>query len=228
VTLHSALKPLSAIKIGLRYLMFGTGLAAGIGVDVGAFLRSDPRLANPDLQFSFMNGFMNGASIDRDGYTLTLWHLRPDSRGSIALRSTDPRDSPLIQPNYFSAPKEIVALRQGIKIARQVLAQAPFESYRGAEVTPGPSVRSDDEIDAHLRQTATGLWHPVGTASMGVDDAAVVDAELRVRGVNGLRVADASVMPLIVSSNTNAPVIMIAEKAADMILGKPRLPAQYV
>ncbi|MCY4480016.1 MAG: GMC oxidoreductase, partial [Rhodospirillales bacterium] len=128
--------------------------------------------------------------------------------------------------NTLSAETDRRVMRDAVRFARRIMAQAPFDPYRGDEIAPGSKAQSDDEIDAWIRANLTTVWHPVGTCRMGRDERAVVDAELRLRGAEGLRVVDASVMPLITSSNTAAPTIMIAEKAADMILGKPPLPAE--
>jgi len=154
--------------------------------------------------------------------------LRPQSRGFISLKSTDPSVAPLIQPNYLEADEDRRALREGVRMARDVFAQHAFDSYRGPELMPGAHVRTDEQIDAFIRETAETIYHPVGTAKMGSDDLSVVDGQLRVHGVEGLRVIDASVMPTLVSGNTNAPTIMIAEKASDMILGRAALPAEHV
>jgi choline dehydrogenase len=153
---------------------------------------------------------------------------RPESRGSVSLRSADPLAHPMIDPNYLSAENDIRVLRAGLKISREVVGQRAFDPFRGAEIAPGPAVRTDAGIDAFIRQNSETLYHPVGTCKMGWDDQAVVDERLRVHGVEGLRVVDASVMPRLVSGNTNAPTIMIAEKAADMILGKPAPAAEIV
>jgi choline dehydrogenase len=160
---------------------------------------------------------------DRHGFMAHVCHLRPESRGFISLKSADPLAAPLIQPNYLDSDEDRRALREGVKRTREVFAQAAFAPYRGPEVAPGSNVVSDDQIDAFIRSTAETIYHPVGTARMGTDTDAVVDSCLKVYGIDGLRVVDASVMPALVSGNTNAPTIMIAEKAADMILGKAAL-----
>jgi choline dehydrogenase len=154
--------------------------------------------------------------------------LRPQSRGYIAIKSADPLVAPIIQPNYLEAEEDRRAMREGTKIARELFAQAAFDPYRGPELMPGAHVRSDEQIDAWLRKTAETIYHPVGSAKMGKDSQSVVDAQLKVYGVEGLRVVDASIMPTLVSGNTNAPTMMIAEKAADMILGRAPLPAESV
>ena len=133
----------------------------------------------------------------------------------------------LIQPNYLSAPNDRVVMRDGVKIVRNILKQPAMAPYRGAEVMPGAHVQSDDEIDAWIREKSETIYHPIGTAKMGNDDMAVVDTKCRVRGIEGLRVVDASVMPTLVGGNTNAPTIMIAEKISDDILGKAPLPAEH-
>ena len=222
VTLYSATTWPGMLLAGLRYLLFRTGPAAGMGVEVNGFVRSAPDVAYPDLQIALMNALMEGGGIDklkilRHGFSLSAWHLRPGSRGRISLRSNDPADAPIIQPNYLTSPVEAVALRRAVRIVREVIGQAGFDGYRGDEIAPGAAIVSDEEIDDFIRHNATGLFHPVGTARMGVDADSVVDESLRVRGVEGLRVADASIMPRIVSGNTNAAVMMIAEKAADLV-----------
>jgi choline dehydrogenase len=165
---------------------------------------------------------------DRHGFTLHVCQLRPASKGYIALKSIDPFVPPLIQPNYLAVESDRVALREGTRIARGIFKQKSFDAYRGPEIAPGAHVQSDAEIDAWISRSAETIYHPVGTAKMGNDPMAVVDAQLRVRGVEGLRVVDASVMPTLVGGNTNAPTIMIAEKAADMILGRNPLPPEHV
>jgi choline dehydrogenase len=161
-------------------------------------------------------------------FGLHMCALRPESRGFVALKSTNPNDAPLIQPNSLSAEADLRTLRQAVKIARKVVAQPAFDTYRGEELNPGAAVQSDDEIDDFIRRTAITIYHPVGTAKMGQDDMSVVDATLKVRGIEGLRVVDASVMPTLVGGNTNAPTIMIAEKASDLILGKTPLPPEHI
>jgi choline dehydrogenase len=141
----------------------------------------------------------------------------------VRLNSPDPFADPLIDPNYLATETDKRTMRDAVRITRRIVEQDALRTYRGAEVRPGPDVRTDSEVDAWIRQTGETIYHPVGTCRMGADPKSVVDAELRVRGVAGLRVVDASVMPALVGGNTNAPTIMIAEKASDMILGKPAL-----
>jgi choline dehydrogenase-like flavoprotein len=152
--------------------------------------------------------------------------LHPDSRGELKLRSTDPRDPPRIIYNFFSAPNDLPRLREGFKLARQVAYQKAMDRFRGVETAPGDQVKTDAEIDAFIRRTAITAHHPCGTCAMGIGPEAVTDPQLRVRGVEGLRVVDASVMPDLVSAHINACVLMIAEKASDIIRGRPALAPQ--
>ena len=222
--------PLSVLGIGLQYLLFGTGPGTTQGLEAGAFVKSRPELEVPDLQMHLFNAPFSDHGrkvLKMHAFGLHMCALRPESRGFVALKSTDPNDRPLIQPNSLSAETDLRTLREAVKIARRVVAQPAFDAYRGKELNPGPKVQTDAEIDDFIRKTAITIYHPVGTAKMGNDDMAVVDSSLRVRGVQGLRVVDASVMPSLVGGNTNAPTIMIAEKASDLILGKPPLPPEH-
>ncbi|MFB6092474.1 MAG: GMC family oxidoreductase [Haloquadratum sp.] len=186
----------------------------------GAFERTDPGLPAPDLQYFlapvyFMNhGFDNP---EGKGFSIGATFLRPKSRGRITLRSADPFDDPVIDPQYFDEREDLDRLVEGIKRAREIGRADALDEYRGEELWPGEAVQSDEGIAEHVRETVQTVYHPVGTCKMGDDAMAVVDDRLRVHGVDGLRVVDASIMPRITSGNTNAPVIAIAEKAADLI-----------
>ncbi len=229
ITFYSQNNPLTAMKTALQYLLFGSGVATGQALESGAFLKSRADLENPDLQYHFIAALMydhTRKKADRHGFMAHVCQLRPQSRGFISLKSTDPLSAPLIQPNYLEAEEDRRALREGVKIAREVFAQSAFDPYRGPELMPGAPVQSDAQLDGFVRRSAETIYHPVGTAKMGSGEDSVVDSALRVYGVEGLRVVDASVMPSLISGNTNAPTIMIAEKAADMILGKAPLPAE--
>lgn len=232
ITLYGQVaSPLNQIKTGLSYLLARKGMGRINGLESGAFLKSRPDLEMPDLQLHFVNALMydhGRRKADRHGFSAHVCQLRPESRGFIALKSLEPGTPPLIQPNYLSAESDRIALREGVKITRRVFAQKPFDAYRGPEMAPGAHVQTDGEIDAWIRANAETIYHPVGTCKMGNDPMAVVDGALRVRGVEGLRVVDASVMPSLVGGNTNAPTIMIAEKAADMILGKAAPAPEHV
>lgn len=214
-----------------RAWLTGRGPAACFPLLVGGYFRSRPDLEAPDLQAHFLPALSSatlrthpfrrpeGARAE-DGFFANIAQMRPESRGRVTLASADPRAAPRIEPRYLSTPTDRRCLRDGVRLLRDLFAQPAFDPWRGRELAPGPGTATDDEIDAWIRQTANTVYHPVGTCRMGVDAAAVVGPDLRVRGVDGLRVADASVMPSIPSANTQAPVVMIAEKAADLILGR--------
>jgi choline dehydrogenase len=164
-------------------------------------------------------------SVAGHAFQVHLDLMRPRSLGTVRLRSADPQAPPAIRFNYMQDPQDRQDMRQGVRLLREVLGQRALDPYRGEEIFPGPAVKSDAEIDDWVRQAIETCYHPVGTCKMGPasDRRAVVDDSLRVHGMTGLRVVDASVMPSIVSGNTNAPTIMIAEKASDMIRGRPPL-----
>ena len=229
ITAYSMRKGLlRTLGVGLGYMLFGQGSGRLNFLESGAFLRSRPDLDRPDLQIHTVLAIMQEhgkVQVAKDGFTFHVCQLRPESRGRIGLRSADPLDDPAIFANYLSTEEDRRALREGVKMVREVAAQAALTPYRGAELSPGPEVRTDAEIDDWVRRTAETIYHPVGTCRMGVagDPKAVVDAELKVQGLSGLRVVDASVMPTLIGGNTNAPTIMIAEKIADAIRGRPTL-----
>ncbi len=208
----------------VRAYLFGTGPGATIPFGLHAFVKSRPELDAPDYEF-LLRGAPGGATSYfpgwrkpyQDGYAITPAIMHPESRGTIRLRSTDPDALPLIQHNFLSAPNDIVKLREGLRIARDIGQQHALDAFRGAEILPGPSLTSDDDLDAYIRKTVSTVSHPIGTCKMGTDDAAVLDPQLRVRGIDALRVVDGSAMPDLVSAHTNACIIMMAEKAADMI-----------
>ena len=166
---------------------------------------------------------------DRHGFTVHVCQLRPKSRGHVGLRSADPADPARIQPNYLASEYDRQVMRDATRLAREIVAQEALAPYRGPEFWPGEDKQSDADIDAWIRETAETIYHPVGTAKMGHDNLAVVDERCRVHGVAGLRVIDASVMPTLIGGNTNAPTIMIAEKIADDLRGRPApAPVQVV
>jgi 4-pyridoxate dehydrogenase len=213
----------------------GTGPGTVVPGGLHAFVKSRPDLAVPDLEFMF-RGLPTHAHLwfpwvkkpYVDGYGIRPTLLHPDSRGEILLRSADPRASMRIHYNFFSAPHDLPSLREGFKRAREVAYQKPLDPYRGTETTPGEQVKSDAEIDAYIRQTAITAHHPTGTCQMGTSPESVLDPELRVWGIEGLRVVDASAMPDMISAHINACVLMLAEKASDMIRGRVPLPAEQV
>ena len=225
-TAYSANKGLNRLATGLNYMLFGQGFGRQNFLEAGAFLKSRPDLDRPDLQLHCVLAIMKDhgkQGAEQDGFSVHVCQLRPESRGSVGLRSANPMDDPTIFPNYLAAEEDRRALREGVKIVRDVAAQSALTSLHAGEYAPGAAVSTDEEIDAWIRREAETIYHPVGTCKMGAesDASAVVDGELKVRGIAGLRVIDASVMPTLIGGNTNAPTIMIAEKASDMILGRP-------
>jgi choline dehydrogenase len=226
VTLNDIVNhPVRRVMAGVRYAAFRRGpltIAAGTS---GAFFKTNPRLATPDIQIHFLP-----FSTDRMGeklhsfsaFSASVCQLRPESRGSLRIRSADPAVPPEIRINYLATETDRTAFIEGFKILRQILAAPALKPYAVDEILPGSKVTSDEGILAFCRQTGSTVYHPTSTCRMGNDPLAVVDQRLRLRGIEGLRVVDASVMPDLMSGNTNAPTIMIAEKASDMILEDSR------
>ncbi|MDZ7826917.1 MAG: choline dehydrogenase [Gammaproteobacteria bacterium] len=226
ITLHRMNNKLRMLKTGMQYAFFKSGLATSNGLEAGGFLKTRPELEVPDVQLHFVAAMMRDharVKSDRHGFTVHVCQLRPRSRGHIGLHSADPTDPALIQPGYLEDEFDREVLRNAVRMAREIIAQPAMDAYRADEFWPGADKQTDAEIDGWIRQTAETIYHPVGTAKMGLDDMAVVDDRCRVHGIEGLRVVDASVMPTLVGGNTNAPTIMIAEKIADAIRGRPPL-----
>ena len=200
----------------------GTLDAAGTS---GAFFKTSPRLASPDIQIHFLpfsTDKMGEKLHPFSGFTASVCQLRPESRGSLKIRSADPSVPPEIRINYLATETDRRAFIDGIRILRKILAAPALKSYSVGEVDPGAKVVSDDDLLEFCRRTGSTVYHPTSTCRMGNDPLAVVDNRLKVRGIEGLRVVDASVMPTITSGNTNTPTAMIAEKGATMILGDAR------
>jgi choline dehydrogenase len=223
VTYFNMRNPLKAAAAFANYLLTGGGPVSVFPMNCMAFLKSDQRLERPDIQYYLVPTAMNpNGSHDPwphyHGYSIHWCALRPESRGHVGLRSNDPLDTPRIFNDYLGDPKDRELNRYALRLAREIHGQAAFDSLRGDEVEPGPACQSDADIDAYMSRFISSHYHPVGTCKMGQDDAAVVDDRLRVHGLEGLRVIDASIMPRLVGANTNAPTIMIAEKAADLVL----------
>jgi len=215
-----------------RAHFFGTGLASSLPNNVMAFLKSDASANIPDMQLLFRVAPMNAGPYLApfkqpypDGFGCRPTPLRPESRGAIRLASPDPLAAPRIEIDFLATDHDLRMVRAGIRMAREIFNQRAVKPYAAVEIAPGPDKTSDADLDAYARATATTVYHPLGTCKMGPDsdDTAVVDPQLRLRGIEGLRVVDASVMPDLVGGNINAPVIMIAEKAADLILGRAAL-----
>lgn len=202
-----------------------TGLFATTTVDAGAFIRTDQSQDIPNIQCFFLPYFVTESFLDsfapyQHGFSIAFYVSRPASRGQISLASADPLDQPEIDPNYLSDPADMVEFVAGLRRLREISAAPPLSDLVSKEVGPGDTCQSDEELAAYVRDRGSGtIFHPVGTCQMGNDSLAVVDPELKVHGIDGLRVVDASIMPTLIGGNTNAPTIMIAEKAADMIMG---------
>jgi choline dehydrogenase len=220
-------KGLKQPMIGLQYLLTKQGHGRTNHLHAGAFLKTRGELDRPDIQLHLVNACMQDHArikADRDGFTIHACQLRPESRGSVTLASRNPFDPPVIDPRYLAEETDRRTMRDSVRIVREIVKQPALDFYRGPEFKPGDHIRTDSEIDAWIRQNAETIYHPVGTVRMGADPSAPLDEELRVRGIDSLRVVDASVMPTLIGGNTNAPTIMIAEKLSDMIRGKPPLP----
>ncbi len=218
-SLADAEKPKALLEWALRK----TGPLTSSVAEAMAFVRTRPGLPAADVQFHFApTYFVEHGAAEYDGHALTVGPtlLTPKARGRLWLRSADPSDKPRILTNSLTEPEDVASLVAGVKIAREIAATGPMREICGREVFPGDGVKDDADIEADVRRRVELLYHPVGTCRMGSDDASVVDPELRVRGVENLRVADASVMPIITGGNTNAPAIMIGERAADLVRGR--------
>jgi choline dehydrogenase len=219
------LSNLQKVKAGLEYYMFKRGALTTPTAPAALFARTRAELASPDIKCS-----ISPFSADRpqdglhpwSGFTMIAYQLRPESLGEIKLKSPNPSDAPAMHPNYLATPTDQQCLVDGLKLCRQVLAQSPLANYVESEFVPGTSVQTDAQLLDFARRNGGTVFHPTSTCKMGHDPLAVVDPELRVRGIANLRVADASVMPTVISGNTNAATIMIGEKCADLL----RQPAQ--
>ena len=211
---------------GLQYLLFKTGPVASTLFETGGFWWADKSARSPDIQFhlGLGSGIEAGvAAMKNPGVTLNSAFLRPRSRGTVRLASADPKAAPLLDPNYWEDPYDRACAIQGLRLAREILRQPALKPFVLAERLPGDELHTDEELAQYAFRTAKTDHHPAGTCAMGTGPDAVTTPDLRLRGLLGLRIADASVMPFVPSCNTNAPPIMVAEKASDMILGKPPL-----
>ena len=212
---------------GIQYLLFKTGPVTSTLFETGGFWYADRDARSPDIQFhlGLGSGIEAGvAQMKNTGVTLNPAFLQPRSRGTVRLASADPKAAPLIDPNYWSDPYDRACALKGLRLAREILRQPALKPYVLAERLPGDNLRSDEELAEYAYRSCKTDHHPVGTCAMGRGPEAVVTPDLKLRGIEGLRVVDASVMPYVPSCNTNAPTIMVAERASDMILGRKPLP----
>ena len=226
VSLYPALKWYNQPAIGLEWLAKGTGLGASNHFEAGGFIRTRDDDLWPNIQYHFLPIAINyngSNAIDMHGFQAHVGSMRSPSRGRVKLRSRDPRDHPSILFNYMAEPLDWREFRDAIRITREIIAQPALDRYRGRELSPGADLKSDRELDAFVRSRAETAFHPSCSCPMGYDGMAVVDTEGRVHGIDGLRVVDASIMPIITTGNLNAPTIMLAEKIADKIRARKPL-----
>jgi choline dehydrogenase len=227
ITLNGKMGLFSRFLIGAEWILFKRGLSVTNHFESGGFIRSDASLASPDIQFHFLPAAMRydgKKPLDGHGFMVLTGPNKPKSRGHVRLRSADPYEQPDILFNYLNREEDREGFRRCLRLTREIVGQPAFDRFRGAEIAPGKDVQKDDEIDAWVRETMESTYHPCGTCRMGEDGMAVVDSTLKVRGLEGLRVIDSSVFPSEPNANLNAPTIMLAERASDMVRGKPLLP----
>ena len=221
-------QPHRTVWAGIQYLLFKTGPVTSTLFETGGFWYADKGARSPDIQFHLGLGSGIEAGVEQmknPGVTLNSAFLRPRSRGTVRLRSADPKAAPLIDPNYWADPFDRMCALRGLRLAREILRQPALKPYVLAERLPGDNLNTDEELAQYAYRSCKTDHHPAGTCAMGAGPEAVVTPDLKLRGIDRLRVVDASVMPFVPSCNTNAPTIMVAEKASDLILGKPPLPA---
>jgi choline dehydrogenase len=235
VTLHRSAVWWRTQLAGIQYLLMGKGDASYPPTAAGAFFKSAPTKAVPYMQIHYVSVAVPDVHGREDlptqhGFSSIVYGCRPESRGYLTLKTANPEDAPAMYPNYLTAEQDIVDIRNGFRITRDIFLQKAFDPYRGQQVKPSLEVNvdNDDELDGWIRATGETLYHPVGTCKMGNDPMAVTNEHGQVHGLEGLRVVDASLMPTLVTGNTNAPTIMMAEKISDHIRGKAFLPAQQV
>jgi choline dehydrogenase len=226
-SLTADLGVLGRVRLGAEWLLRRTGLGAGNFFEAGAFLRTRDDVDFPNMQYEFLpltRQLRGGKLVPVPGFQFWMDLSRPESRGAVTLRSANPADPPSVVFNHLQARQDLVDLVAGVRLVRDTLVrQRAWARYHAQEISPGPSVSTDREIEEFVRRSTGTSYHPSGTCRMGADSESVVDSEARVRAVRGLRIADASIMPKVITGNLNAPVMMMAEKIADRIVGKPAL-----
>ncbi|MCH4561572.1 choline dehydrogenase [Halomonas sp. EGI 63088] len=227
ISLYPALKWYNQPRIGAEWLFLGRGIGASNQFESCGFIRSSDEEKWPNLQYHFLPiaiSYNGKSAVQAHGFQAHVGSMRSESRGRIRLTSRDPGAAPSILFNYMATDKDWQEFRDAIRLTREIIAQPAFDRYRGREISPGPAVQSDAELDAFVREHAETAYHPCGSCRMGEDERAVVDGQGRVHGLQGLRVVDASLFPVIPTGNLNAPTIMLAEKIADRIRGREPLP----
>nr|WP_237157867.1 choline dehydrogenase [Shewanella psychrophila] len=228
ISLNGKLDPLNKLFIGTRWILNKSGLGATNHFESCGFIRSKPGLEWPDLQYHFLPAAMRydgKEAFAGHGFQVHIGHNKPKSRGAVKVVSSDPHTAPSIQFNYLSHQDDIEGFRACVRLTREVINQPGLDEYRGEEIQPGISVQTDAEIDTFVRSSVESAYHPSCSCKMGEDAMAVVDSETRVHGIQGLRVVDSSIFPTIPNGNLNSPTIMVAERAADLILGNATLTA---
>ncbi|ANB22301.1 choline dehydrogenase [Alteromonas stellipolaris] len=226
ITLNGKLGLISKGLIGARWMFTRKGLGATNHFESCAFIRSKPGVEWPDIQYHFLPAAMRydgRSAFDGHGFQVHVGHNKPKSRGAVTIKTANPTDAPKIQFNYLQHQDDIEGFRACVRLTREIIEQSAFDDYREDEIQPGKHVQTDEEIDAFVRQAVESAYHPSCSCKMGEDDMAVVNSKTQVHGVERLRVVDSSIFPTVPNGNLNAPTIMVAEKAADLILGKPAL-----
>ncbi|MBB67639.1 MAG: choline dehydrogenase [Rickettsiales bacterium] len=226
ITLNGKLGLISKGLIGARWMFTRKGLGATNHFESCAFIRSKPGVEWPDIQYHFLPAAMryDGLSaFDGHGFQVHVGHNKPKSRGAVTIKTANPTDAPKIQFNYLQHQDDIEGFRACVRLTREIIEQSAFDDYREDEIQPGKHIQTDEEIDAFVRQAVESAYHPSCSCKMGEDAMAVVNSNTQVHGIESLRVVDSSIFPTVPNGNLNAPTIMVAEKAADLILGKPAL-----
>jgi choline dehydrogenase len=226
ITINGKLGLLSKALIGARWLLFRDGLGATNHFESCGFIRSKPSVEWPDLQYHFLPAAMRydgKSAFPGHGFQVHVGHNKPKSRGSVTVKSANIDDAPSILFNYLQHPDDIAGFRACVRLTREIIHQAAFDDYRDEEIQPGTDIQTDKQIDSFVRSSVESAYHPSCSCKMGEDAMAVVNSQTQVHGVKGLRVVDSSIFPTITNGNLNAPTIMVAEKAADIILGRPAL-----
>lgn len=228
ISLYPALQWFNQPQIGAKWLFKGTGIGASNHFEAGGFIRSSEEFAWPNIQYHFLPVAINyngTNAVKAHGFQCHVGSMRSPSRGHVRLKSLDPYAHPAIQFNYMSSEQDWHEFRACIRLTREIIQQPALDNYRGIEISPGEHCQTDEQLDDFVRNHAETAYHPCGTCKMGLDDMAVVDSEGRVHGISGLRVVDASIMPVIITGNLNATTIMMGEKIADHIRSRTPLPA---